>query len=47
MAFRLEHPKPQFERVDWENLNGKWEFAFDDGESGEARGMHQEGAEYP
>ncbi len=24
-----EHPRPDFERPEWENLNGKWAFAFD------------------
>ncbi|MEM9884850.1 MAG: sugar-binding domain-containing protein [Bacteroidota bacterium] len=24
-----EHPRPDFEREDWTNLNGKWSFAFD------------------
>lgn len=23
---RKEHPKPQFERQDWLNLNGEWQF---------------------
>ena len=26
---RPEHPNPQFERANWENLNGKWEFEID------------------
>lgn len=31
-----EHPRPDFERAAWMNLNGKWEFRFDDGQpSGE------------
>ena len=34
---RPEHPKPQFERTDWINLNGEWGFAFDFGESGMER----------
>ncbi|MFW6266903.1 MAG: glycoside hydrolase family 2 protein [Halanaerobium sp.] len=32
---RPEHPKPQFERKDWQNLNGEWNFAFDDQNQGE------------
>lgn len=32
---RPEHPKPQFERSDWQNLNGAWNFAFDDQNLGE------------
>ncbi|MBQ9358011.1 MAG: hypothetical protein IJT95_00510, partial [Abditibacteriota bacterium] len=35
---RKEHPKPQFERDTWLNLNGKWKFAFDFGLSGEQQG---------
>ena len=31
---RPEHPRPQFERDDWINLNGEWSFAFDFGHSG-------------
>jgi beta-galactosidase/beta-glucuronidase len=27
---RPEYPRPQFERADWLNLNGTWEFEFDD-----------------
>ncbi len=30
---RQEHPKPQFERQTWENLNGTWQFEFDFGGS--------------
>ena len=39
MIYRTEHPKPQFMRENWVNLNGPWEFEFDFGISGEARGM--------
>lgn len=30
---RSEHPKPQFERNNWLNLNGEWDFEFDFGNS--------------
>lgn len=30
---RPEHPKPQFRRENWYNLNGEWQFAFDFGSS--------------
>lgn len=30
------YPRPQFVRQAWENLNGLWNFAFDDGSKGEA-----------
>lgn len=31
---RPEHPKPQFQRENWINLNGAWNFAFDFEEKG-------------
>ena len=31
-----EHPRPQFERQDWVNLNGPWSFRFDAEGAGEA-----------
>jgi beta-galactosidase/beta-glucuronidase len=31
---RSEYPRPQFVRRDWQNLNGDWEFAFDDADEG-------------
>src|SRR5947209_3993310 len=31
---RPEFPEPQFEREQWLNLNGRWEFDFDDGNAG-------------
>ncbi|HEV7990191.1 MAG TPA: glycoside hydrolase family 2 TIM barrel-domain containing protein [Gemmatimonadaceae bacterium] len=30
-----EHPRPDFERADWLNLNGSWRFAFDAKNEGE------------
>ncbi len=39
MIYRQEHPKPQFERANWQNLNGIWEFEIDNGRSGVARGL--------
>ena len=33
-----EHPRPDFERDQWQNLNGPWQFQFDAPDSGEARG---------
>lgn len=27
---RAEYPRPQFQRKEWVNLNGVWDFAFDD-----------------
>src|SRR5690349_11139641 len=31
---RPEYPEPQFEREQWQNLNGAWEFEFDDANAG-------------
>ena len=39
MIPRPEHPKPQFERKNWLNLNGTWDFEIDNGRSGAARGL--------
>ncbi len=36
---RPEYPRPQFVRDRWLNLNGRWEFEFDPGQSGAARGL--------
>lgn len=38
MAERKEYPRPQFRRESWQNLNGKWEFAFDDNNEGKTFG---------
>ena len=38
---RPEHPKPQFERKNWQNLNGEWNFAFDDQNQGEKNKWYQ------
>lgn len=37
---RPEHPRPQFVRDSWMNLNGEWEFRFDFGNSGLEREFH-------
>jgi len=37
---RPEHPRPQFQRDSWLNLNGTWNFAFDFGLTGEEKGWH-------
>jgi len=34
---RPEYPRPNFKRHEWKNLNGVWEFAFDDLNEGIAR----------
>ncbi|MFW6161604.1 MAG: glycoside hydrolase family 2 protein [Planctomycetota bacterium] len=38
---RPEHPKPQFKRDAWANLNGRWSFALDPGRSGLAQGWQR------
>lgn len=32
-----DYPRPQFVRNDWENLNGTWDFGFDDENAGEKK----------
>ncbi len=41
--YRMEHPNPQFQRDNWLNLNGIWDFAFDFGKSGLERKLYLEG----
>lgn len=36
---RPEYPRPQLVREDWLNLNGRWEFEIDHGDSGIDRGL--------
>src|SRR5256714_3586157 len=43
---RPEYPRPQFVREPWLNLNGEWEFAFDDHNEGLEANWH-EGRELP
>ena len=31
---RVEHPNPIFERQNWQNLNGEWQFEIDNSKSG-------------
>ena len=38
---RSEYPRPQFERAEWINLNGEWQFERDRSVSGRARGLHK------
>jgi len=45
-APRPEYPRPQFARSLWFNLNGEWEFAFDDADEGLQSGW-QDGRELP
>ncbi len=41
MIYRQEHPNPQFERENWQNLNGEWEFKYDFSVSGKDRGFNK------
>ena len=42
---RSEHPKPQFRRDSWMNLNGQWAFEIENGRSGKARGLNAKDAQ--
>ncbi len=46
MIPRSEHPKPQFRREQWMNLNGEWDFCFDQGRSGEQRRLYEDFSSY-
>ncbi len=35
-----EHPRPDFQREDWINLNGHWKFQFDQGDEGLQENWH-------
>ncbi|MDD6214437.1 MAG: glycoside hydrolase family 2 TIM barrel-domain containing protein [Firmicutes bacterium] len=39
--YRKEFPNPQFERKNWQNLNGEWEFEIDKSNSGEERKIYE------
>ena len=43
---RSEYPRPNFARSLWFNLNGEWEFAFDDADEGLRLGW-QDGRQLP
>ena len=38
---RNEYPRPQFRRNEWTNLNGEWEFEFDNADDGVERGIYR------
>lgn len=42
-----EHPRPDFQRPQWQNLNGTWDFQFDAGARGEAQGWPTSGLPAP
>src|ERR1043166_3798761 len=37
-----EHPRPDFQRAEWRNLNGPWRFAFDPRDEGVRLGWPNE-----
>lgn len=39
---RPEHPKPQFQRENWLNLNGSWQFEIDNAQSGMERRFYEQ-----
>ena len=46
MIYRTEHPKPQFMRENWLNLNGEWQFEIDNSNSGEERKLFESNKEF-
>jgi len=40
---RPEHPNPQWQRTNWQNLNGQWEFDFDFSASARERKLYEGG----
>lgn len=43
---RPEYPNPQFQRAVWMNLNGEWDFKYDNETSGECKGYNKPDAEF-
>ena len=46
MIYRTEHPKPQFMRENWLNLNGEWQFEIDNSNSGVERKLYCDEKEF-
>jgi hypothetical protein len=42
-----EHPRPDFMRAGWQNLNGVWRFQFDKGDAGQREGWPDKGLPSP
>src|SRR3954471_15823385 len=40
---RSEYPRPDLMRADWQTLNGRWEFEFDDANRGLAENWYRDG----
>lgn len=43
MQTRNEYPRPQLMRKEWQNLNGEWQFSFDDADRGLKEKWYEEG----
>ncbi len=41
-CYKKDYPRPQFVRDNWENLNGTWDFEFDDKNEGENQKWYRE-----
>ncbi len=41
-CYQKNYPRPQFVREQWKNLNGPWDFAFDDKNVGEAEKWYED-----
>lgn len=41
ISYRPDYPRPQLVRDTWDNLNGPWDFAFDDDDRGEREHWEQ------
>ncbi len=41
-----EHPRPDFQREHWQNLNGTWDFAFDARDNGIQEGWSEGGSAF-
>ena len=46
MIYRTEHPKPQFMRENWLNLNVEWDFQLDPGASWEEQELYKDADAY-
>ena len=42
-----EHPRPDFQRQKWLNLNGPWQFRFDKENVGQKQQWFKAGTEFP
>ncbi len=40
-CYKKDYPRPQFVRDNWMNLNGTWDFGFDDENRGEKEAWYE------